>query len=695
MCHGNGIAFCAALWLAVAGAPAFASDENVTYSRLVKRTPPASTGLAEISKQTDVELLAAGFQPIGVLTVLRPELRCDFEHRCADLPEPHDAAAEARKEAARHGAQVLTLPCDNADVVQRTPPKKFFSTLGLEQECRTVPDVFAPGKYKQECDVAHRYWDRTLLRVARGVAWHRSPNEHAEPNLRKGYRLLFSTDPLSRACLHENPTGILRDMAFPKLLSANPQTPRAQGEPRDGIPAHRDADARARGASDIDPQDEIPPPVGQSALIVAAAANDAQALRALLTTGVAADMRVASGETGLHYAAAAGATESIRILLEQRAEVNARNAHGATPLYIGARHGQRGAVALLLDNGALIDDQSLNFLDLTPLMVASKYGHLEVVRELLTRAADFERRDKKGLDALGHAVAAGHSALIEPLVGRMNAEQRTQALHAALYVASTQNEPDAIAALVAAGADIEGLYTVAVEQTRTPLMLAATGGHVEAAQALLAAGANPNNRIGSSDPLLLAIDAHYRRVVPPETPRRIQLLLALLDAGADATRPQIARKLAIATPPTSYDLEPVIERLLLQGGLPEQSLQILLENALQACHMPLVERIAAAGGQASIERKEPSLLLGAVNCGQIAVVDYLVQRGYAVDQRLSLRQDTPLIRATQNGDVDLAEYLLALHADPALVDADGRDARTAALEHSQLRIVKMLRELQR
>ena len=70
-------------------------------------------------------------------------------------------------------------------------------------------DVHAPGKYKQECNVARRYWDRTLLRVALGVAWNRSPNAQAERNLKEGYRLLFRTDPLLRACLEINSPGVL------------------------------------------------------------------------------------------------------------------------------------------------------------------------------------------------------------------------------------------------------------------------------------------------------------------------------------------------------------------------------------------------------------------------------------------------------------------------------------------------------
>jgi ankyrin repeat protein len=299
------------------------------------------------------------------------------------------------------------------------------------------------------------------------------------------------------------------------------------------------------------------------------------------------------------------------------------------------------------------------------------------------------------MDALAHAVMSDHGELIGPLLAPMNAPQRNEALRSALYVASTQNKANAIGPLVDAGAAIEAFYTVAIERRRTPLMLAISNGHVEAAQALLRAGANPNKERSAADPFMLAIRAKYDRVGEGETPRRTQLLLSLLDAGADATSRRIAERLAIATSPQSYGLEPVVERLLAQGKLPVGSVSILLESALRACNMEFVERIIAAGGQPLLDAKEPKLMAAAVHCPDHASVDYLVQRGFAVDQRVSNRNDTPLMYAAQTGHVELAKYLLAHQADPTLVGSNGQDAAMIAVKHSELRIFKMLRELQK
>jgi ankyrin repeat protein len=51
--------------------------------------------------------------------------------------------------------------------------------------------------------------------------------------------------------------------------------------------------------------------------------------------------------------------------------------------------------------------------------------------------------------------------------------------------------------------------------------------------------------------------------------------------------------------------------------------------------------------------------------------------------------------AAQTGNVELAKYLLAHQADPTLVGSNGQDAAMIAVKHSELRIFKMLRELQK
>ena len=88
-------------------------------------------------------------------------------------------------------------------------------------------------------------------------------------------------------------------------------------------------------------------------------------------------------------------------------------------------------------------------------------------------------------------------------------------------------------------------------------------------------------------------------------------------------------------------------------------------------------------------------MASAVHCRDRAPIEYLVQRGFSVDQRVSQRSATPLMHAAQTGNVELAKYLLAHQADPTLVDSSGQDAATIAVKHSELRIFKMLRELQK
>jgi serine/threonine-protein phosphatase 6 regulatory ankyrin repeat subunit B len=85
--------------------------------------------------------------------------------------------------------------------------------------------------------------------------------------------------------------------------------------------------------------------------------------------------------------------EVVRELLLRGATVDAANNFGETPLYIASKRGHLKVVRELLSGeghpGALIDvalkkDSSRELEGATPLCVASFYGHLEVVRELLS-----------------------------------------------------------------------------------------------------------------------------------------------------------------------------------------------------------------------------------------------------------------------------------------------------------------------
>ena len=104
------------------------------------------------------------------------------------------------------------------------------------------------------------------------------------------------------------------------------------------------------------------PAGGETALHMAAAANQSAAARALLDAGADPNVHAKSGvatsmfdggvklwgETPLHYAAAYGDEEMIQAMLVAGADRKALNAHGETPLEYAGRHKRPRSIRNLL-----------------------------------------------------------------------------------------------------------------------------------------------------------------------------------------------------------------------------------------------------------------------------------------------------------------------------------------------------------
>ncbi|MER5874046.1 ankyrin repeat domain-containing protein [Streptomyces sp. NPDC002044] len=92
-----------------------------------------------------------------------------------------------------------------------------------------------------------------------------------------------------------------------------------------------------------------------------------------------------------------------------------------------------------------------------------------------------------------------------------------------LLDAARRGDPDAVAAALAAGADVEARD----DQLRTPLLLAALGDHTDAAALLLAAGADPNAPDSRADSPWLVTGVTGS----------VRMMRLLLPAGPDLKQP--------------------------------------------------------------------------------------------------------------------------------------------------------------
>lgn len=176
-------------------------------------------------------------------------------------------------------------------------------------------------------------------------------------------------------------------------------------------------------------------------------------VRALLDTGIDANMKDYDMRTALHVAAAQGQMEVLKLLIERSADISAKDRWGCTPLddapssgntevasFLCARGAERGltvpeddneeiesatrlnfaasagsidVLQALLDSGTSVN--SVDYDDRTALHVASTRGQLETVKFLLIARADTKARDTFGRTPLDEAVRCSQHEVIVTL----------------------------------------------------------------------------------------------------------------------------------------------------------------------------------------------------------------------------------------------------------------------------------------
>jgi ankyrin repeat protein len=124
----------------------------------------------------------------------------------------------------------------------------------------------------------------------------------------------------------------------------------------------------------------------------------------------------------------------------------------------------------------------------TPLIAAAKQGHADIVTALLQAGADVQARDGTGLNSLDWATRCNHVEITGLLTqGGARAEHTPEEQ---LLAAAERGDADAVARLITAGAPLETRDRRTSCANSTPLLLAAAGGHSEVVRVLLDVGAD-------------------------------------------------------------------------------------------------------------------------------------------------------------------------------------------------------------
>jgi ankyrin repeat protein len=349
---------------------------------------------------------------------------------------------------------------------------------------------------------------------------------------------------------------------------------------------------------------------GDTLLIDAVKAGDRKVVHKLLQRPAVLDEVQADGTTALHWAVRADDVEMVDLLVRAGAKVKVANRYGVTPLMLAATSGNPATLERLLKAGADARDAMPE--GETVLMTAARSGNAEALLVLVEHGADVNAKEKwLGETALMWAAALDNANAVRVLLEH----------HAD---PDLQSNPTEFKKKV-------GGQTTLPRGGFTALMYAARQGAMDAARALVEAGADLNRTDpeGTNALVLAIINAHY------------DLAAMILEKGAD---PNIVDETGMGALYAAVDM-----------------------NTLPFMHGRPAPK--ATGSLNSVDIVKALLARGA-NPNQV-LKSAILRRHNSPGNRFLGAGATPLMRAARNGDLVLMRLLLDHGADPALKQADG------------------------
>jgi E3 ubiquitin-protein ligase mind-bomb len=228
---------------------------------------------------------------------------------------------------------------------------------------------------------------------------------------------------------------------------------------------------------------------GHTALQAASQNGHIDVVRCLLRNGSNLEEEDKDGDRAVHHASFGDEPDIVDLLAQHAADLNARNKRKQTPLHVAVNKGHVSVIRVLLLNKchcSLQDSEGD-----TPLHDAISKKRDDMVALLLEGEADITVANNNGFNCLHHAALRGNIGALRLLLPRLPA----------LFGVNDQKD--------------DGF---------TALHLAALNNHLEASQALLQAGANPDaQNVNLQTPLHLAVER-----------RNIQIVRLLVEAGANS-----------------------------------------------------------------------------------------------------------------------------------------------------------------
>ncbi|XP_065098468.1 caskin-2 isoform X6 [Paramisgurnus dabryanus] len=192
---------------------------------------------------------------------------------------------------------------------------------------------------------------------------------------------------------------------------------------------------------------------GFSALHHAALTGTTDLLSLLLEAQATVDIKDSNGMRPLHYAAWQGKADSVLMLLRSGASVNGASQDGQIPLHLAAQYGHYDVSEMLLQHQS--NPCTVNKAKKTPLDLACEFGRLKVTQLLLSSNMVVALLEGNGRDNTPLHLAArnGHKDIIRLLLKAGIDINRTTKGGTALHEAALYGKTEVVQLLLDAGID--------------------------------------------------------------------------------------------------------------------------------------------------------------------------------------------------------------------------------------------------
>ena len=458
--------------------------------------------------------------------------------------------------------------------------------------------------------------------------------------------------------------------------------------------------------ADIDLPDSL---FGRTALMFAALFNRPKVVRYLLKRGADPEKRNIDGETALELATEKGSKESAWVLEDNvLSRGGGSTGQGATTgegdvVAEAATRGDEAAVRESLDGGgqkinATFNDGSAS--GLTLLMIASQWGHADMVDCLIRRGATVDLQDSEGRTALMAAATKGHRRIVETLLDHSaEVDLENTSGGTALMTAATKGHEHIVHTLLERGAAVAHRAS----DGATALMNAAYYNHPGTVCCLLQAGAKMDwrdeddrtalsmaNRRGHTACVEI-FKEHLKGLTGDESARNLAD-----EAEAEERRAEAEKKAAADS--AEERQKAAARRAEAEGrDIVTKTIPNDVVSAVRRGKEADEEKTLAwveSGGQINEgfvdgEAAGVTLLMVATIYGHERLVDTLLERGASVDQQ-NENGFTALMYAAHTGHEGLVDKLLKAGAEVDRRPHDGGTALFLAVMFDRPAVVRLL-----